>query len=263
MSLGRYFPLYRLFYAIPFASRMRAPLKFLHLTEIAVAFLFAFGMAEFLGQLKSRPATASVKQKDRGPVRVLFRFAVGCGLCSALFFCLALLSDVFLPSLRSYWQELGLADHAPVMHGRVQLALTHAGVLFLLGAGVFVAASRCRSARWLVPGMAAVVLIVVSIDLAVGNRQYIRVRDLSIYYAPNAVADCILHDSEMGRLAYYLTVRDRRSPLWMNFRLKGVELLEPQSGQRLPDAYRQFFGAFGQNMPRLWQVSNTRFIVME
>jgi len=58
LALGRYFPLYRLFYMLPYVSSMRCPAKFLHLVEFALCILFAFGLEAFSRDTKMVNAVA-------------------------------------------------------------------------------------------------------------------------------------------------------------------------------------------------------------
>ncbi len=44
VALGRFAPFYQLFYALPFASTMRNPAKFMHVVEWALVILFAYGL---------------------------------------------------------------------------------------------------------------------------------------------------------------------------------------------------------------------------
>ena len=54
LAFGRHTPLYRLVYALPVLSYLRAPVKFLHLTELSLAILAALGFAALLGQFRNR-----------------------------------------------------------------------------------------------------------------------------------------------------------------------------------------------------------------
>ena len=45
LALGRFGFLYRLFYHLPMMDKVRGPLKFVHLAEVSVSILFAFGLA--------------------------------------------------------------------------------------------------------------------------------------------------------------------------------------------------------------------------
>ena len=55
-ALGCFTPFYRLVYALPFGSYLRAPVKFVHLTEFAAAALAGFGAAAALERFRARAA---------------------------------------------------------------------------------------------------------------------------------------------------------------------------------------------------------------
>lgn len=54
LAFGRYTPLYRFFYALPKMDLIRAPVKFLHFTEWALAMLAAIGVAEAVTEVRNR-----------------------------------------------------------------------------------------------------------------------------------------------------------------------------------------------------------------
>jgi len=60
-SMGRYFEvLYRLVYALPFGDTLRAPVKWHHLTELALAFLAAYGIEAALETLQKFKLSAKM-----------------------------------------------------------------------------------------------------------------------------------------------------------------------------------------------------------
>ncbi|MBQ6103204.1 MAG: hypothetical protein IJL06_05975, partial [Kiritimatiellae bacterium] len=60
LALGRFGFLYRLFYHLPMMDKVRAPVKFVHLAELCVSVLFAFGLAR-LGREPDRRAKLAAK----------------------------------------------------------------------------------------------------------------------------------------------------------------------------------------------------------
>ena len=58
MAFGRYAALYQLFYALPFASTMRNPAKFVHVVEWALVILFAYGVHGLTRSWQVAPAAA-------------------------------------------------------------------------------------------------------------------------------------------------------------------------------------------------------------
>jgi len=64
LALGKYGPLYRLFYALPRMSAMRNPVKFLYAFEICVVLLFAYGLHSFL-EFVGRDGEGNGHEKSR------------------------------------------------------------------------------------------------------------------------------------------------------------------------------------------------------
>jgi hypothetical protein len=58
MAFGRHAPLYQLFYALPFASTIRNPAKFVHVVEWALVILFAYGVHGLTRNWQVAPAAA-------------------------------------------------------------------------------------------------------------------------------------------------------------------------------------------------------------
>ncbi|MBN1558151.1 MAG: YfhO family protein [Lentisphaerae bacterium] len=259
LALGRYFPLYRLFHALPVASKIRAPIKFIHITDISVAVLFAFGVALFLRDLKAArskeaPEIESVRKRLAG-------FAAGSGAAGLLLWIAAGVLGSFEPGFTKYWRELGLDRFAPLLMERMQGALVHGGVLFIAGAAIFAAARWMRSAATAGCAALGLLLVIVPLDMALVGRRYVHVRDVSAVYAPNPVAERILAEPEPARTAYYLSPRGTYDVLWRSFNAHGVFMMNPGPHDRLSEAYQTFFEAFQENLLRLWQITNTRFII--
>src|ERR1019366_7346507 len=59
VAFGRFAPFYQLFYALPFASTMRNPSKFGHVTEWILVILFAYGVDGLSRRCLEAPATAT------------------------------------------------------------------------------------------------------------------------------------------------------------------------------------------------------------
>ncbi len=60
LAFGRYTPFYKLFYAIPYMSFLRAPVKFIRVVEWAAAFGFAMGLTTLLRQPLSQTTTRNI-----------------------------------------------------------------------------------------------------------------------------------------------------------------------------------------------------------
>ena len=61
LALGRHAPFYRLFYAIPYASTIRNPIKFMHPFHIALLILFGFGLESLVRRYLDAAKTVGTK----------------------------------------------------------------------------------------------------------------------------------------------------------------------------------------------------------
>lgn len=258
LAHGRYLaPLYRMIYLTPIGGMLRAPVKFLHLTELAVCVLFAYGLHGLLARLRA-PA-------GNGPSK---RLAIGFGAACALLAVLLLALASSLPGsepVRGAWRAMGIDAYGDVLAPAMSRALLHGTLLFFCAAGVFfLAAFRVGgpAAPRVVAGLVGVVVLA---DLASVSRLYIKVRDVSIFHAPpNPVVSRILQETrgQPGRVSDQLTSRDKFDPLWNSLYHYSVDVLEPMQGDTaLGPEYQSYFGALSRDPLRLWQLTNTRFVL--
>ena len=65
LAFGRYAPFYQLFYALPYASTIRNPMKFMHLFHMALLILFGYGLDVIWRQfvIPSLPKASSMKDQ--------------------------------------------------------------------------------------------------------------------------------------------------------------------------------------------------------
>ena len=258
LAMGRYFPLYRLFFLIPGAARIRCPVKFLHLTEVAVCILFGYGIDRFASDVLAR---GDIWRRSR---RVFSAFSIGALSVGTVLFATALVIGSSPSVLVGYWRELGFGAHTELLARTMKSAFLHGGVLFIVGGLVFLAARiRDRIGRATSAMLVGVVVLVVAGDLTIVSRKYINTRDVRAYYAPNHIADRILEDQNQGRTSYYLSRRTKLDSLWANFYCHNVDMLEPRQDLAVPlrDAEQHFFQALQSNPFRLWQLTSTQFIV--
>jgi len=291
LALGRHFPLYRLFYAIPHMSKIRCPVKFIHLTEVSVCILFGIGLAAFFADLagggadgREGPSDGSdaggkgVQEADSrnirlkkkrsqgqktGPARP--RLAGGLALlalvCGVGFLVASMVIPNFAGGLNTHWGSLGLGRYAPQIMKTTTGALTRTAGLFLAGALVFGVCWWKPTASWSAPAAAVFLGVLVFVDVTSLGRRYVNVRDISPFYASNPAAERVLAESEMGRTSYYLSARGKLDVLWRNFAHHLVDMLEPRADTVPSPEYRRFFQAVGSNPLRLWQITNTRFVI--
>jgi len=264
LSLGRHFgAFYRLVYALPYCAKIRCPVKFLHVCELAVCVLFGFGLQSLWKCTKAAvapdPKGAPVAAR---PGKGTVTWFMGAALLLAVaLFVGAGLAGAFAPAMRTHWTGLGLGSQADLLIGMMKDALVRAGVLFLVGAGAFAIARFRPRGRHMAVTLQVVILAVVALDMGEVGKTYVRTRDASYFFFDNPLVERMQSTGKPGRLSYHLSVRARSHPLWGNLMHHGVDFLEPGRERMVTPDYREFFAAFARYPVRLWQLTSTRYVV--
>ncbi len=174
LAFGRYAPFYRLFYAIPYMSYLRAPVKFMRLVEFAVAILAGSGLAALMAD-----------KADRRLRSGLAWAALAAAVASALY---SVHVNASSTSFTAILQRLGGAQLMRPMTLHAVRALWHA----ILGFGL-VSALAFALAKGKLRGRtaAAVLLVALALDVAVATRPFLFTVDKSLSYKPNAVTEAI------------------------------------------------------------------------
>jgi hypothetical protein len=306
LAMGRYTPFYRLVYAWPLFSKIRAPVKFIHLSEWSLAVLFAYGLAIFLrdvgrvfggqdkvagskimrcrsetdiehramlnhgehgthGKNARKSACGSGKVVKRGNAeravvhRWLLGFGIGCAALGIVFLLAAGIVPGFEP-LRTYWKDLGFAQHVDLLARTMRGGLLRATALSFVAAGVFVLPMYSRKA--VVGAVVGVLWVAVLADMATVGKRYVRVGDVSPWYNRNPVAERILADPEPSRTAFYLGQTTWRNWSFGSLAHHNVDILQPTLGDLAPPLeYQRFFHALQRDPLRLWAITNTRYIL--
>jgi hypothetical protein len=247
LAFGRYTPVYRLFYAIPYMDYIRAPVKFLHLVEIATAFLAGFGMDAFL-----RTGQAALRRR-------LLWLAAG---MAGLLLVGALVALTAKPAIIRHVTELGLGPYAEALGGyAVRNAVRSAVYAALAAAGVFVAV---RSASGRTRAAIACALIGLAVlDQSLVARRYVRPMDLEPFYRENAVVKALKKEAA-GQVAGVVNYASQNT--WQDwfstaFSMNGVRNLVPSSDE-MGGAYGRLFRGLQKDPVRLWEVLQARAVIV-
>ena len=263
LAMGRYLPFYRLFYALPFFSKIRGPVKFMHVVDLSVCLLFARGLQSLFGS-----ANNSKIDGKRGTANWSERLMKNRALLAALIVSfsvtlLAVLAAMIVPGyeeqLQAHWSRLGLSRYSAVLVAQMRSALLHCG---FLGTALtillcYVALARNRH-RWVLVSAISVLML---FDVATVCKKYIRVKSLDAYYGRSALAETIRLTPERFRLSYRATPMSFGNPLWMKFEVNDVQILEPHGARQPPADTLAFFETLGASPLRLWQLSSAGFIL--
>lgn len=260
IAMGRYTPVYRLIYALPVMDKIRAPVKFVHLVEVAVAVLSAFGLARLL-----RPVAARDDRRFRLLGRVFVVAAVAAAAACLLNAQMTGLRDL-APAMKPVLAPLIAAwkVSAEPVH-RLMAELHHAAFMraaWLLGlAGAAVAAvafSKGAARRAVAVAFCALLVAANVLDTAEVARRFVVVNDVSGKFAGNPIATALKAKGKVdGLSASYLQLVNQplsgETPFLDTLGMEGVAILDPVTSDT-PDSMRvKTLMGFGQDLVKRWK----------
>ena len=103
-------------------------------------------------------------------------------------------------------------------------------------------------------------MIVLAMDLVSVDKKYVKTKDLSMFFDSNVLVEKLKED----KTPYRLSCPMNNSPFqqWKVFMFQRhlIDCLEAPTGQ-VPELYRPYFMALQNNIVRLWQLTNSRYIL--
>jgi hypothetical protein len=264
LALGKFFPLYALFYQLPIVSSIRNPNKFLQVFQLAFAILSAYGLHLFLEKAQAK-GRHSLLFRDMLPV-ISIGFAAGIAL-------LVWSSQGFadrnqwIQQLIARWNEFAEpippADQwqfaADLIDTRIN-GLIHGGVMFLVAATfvTIILWRRALSQRFVVWSVAALITVV-GIDALLLGRHYVRTLDFGTY-RDNPIPQ-ILNSDATTRTALITRAGFYNEWLSVLFPYHGISTIEITQMPRMPNDYRQYLSTVPANIIRHWELGAVRFIL--
>ena len=289
LAFGRHGFLYRVFYAVPYMSSIRNPIKFMQTFQLALLILFGYGMQSLIQRCLTE--TASARNSLIGQLKLWWSKAVGFerkwvyGMVG--FVALSLLGWMIYSSssreLTNYLVENGfeapearqILDFSKGEIGLYLLFLTASIAIFLLiQSGAFGGARL----KW----GAIVVALVLTIDLSRANAPWVRYYDYKLKYASNPIVDFLARAPYEHRVSGRLMpmaggylANDRNfvnllSSEWMQhlFLYYNIQALDINQMPRMPENDKAFLGKLQPPSDsdltpagRLWQLTNARYIL--
>jgi hypothetical protein len=247
LAFGRYTPVYRLFYAVPYMDYIRAPVKFLHLVEIATAFLAGFGMDAFLrtGQTVLRRRLLWLAAGMAGLL------LVGAGVAWAA-----------KPSVVGHVAALGMGQVAEALSGYTVRNVMRAAVYAALAAcAVFVAVRSAREGTRV--AVACVLIGLAVLDQSLVARRYVRVIDLGPMYRENAVVKALkgMAPMRVANVVNYASQNTWQDGFSASLSMNGVRNLTLSAEER-ETPYGRIFMGLQKDPVRLWQTLQARAVIV-
>ena len=253
LALGRYTPCYRLFYSLPYMDYLRAPVKFLHFTELSVGLLAGFGLHALLKRERASERSA----------RHFFFVAVGfvVGLIVV-----ALFAWGNKGSFEKQITDLGfgLGQLAPMLSGyTVYNCLRAVGLAVAFAVLLYFWKAQKQDGIKVCAFVGGIVLLGV-IDLAAVASRYVMPLNIKAFHAENVLIKDMLQKTagQPANIANYAT-RNSGGQDWLNTSLRSHGLVTVMPNERDPNSKeRPIALALQSNPARFWDVMGVRFILL-
>ncbi|MBP5321940.1 MAG: hypothetical protein J6334_13265 [Kiritimatiellae bacterium] len=246
LALGRYTPLYRAVYALPYMHYMRCPVKFHHLTEFAVTALAGFGLEALVGQAWGRVRKQTLIAGAAGAVILVIGWVLSLSLA---------------PVTVAHIKGLGLAQYAEPLARYTATNLGRTLLVSALALAILFALGRVRSRRGIAL-VGALLPLLGAVDLATVARRYVVPFDVSAHYARNGVVQAFLQRSggQPARIANYATQGSPEQD-WFgtSLLLHGFENMLPTADT--PDRMA-LYQAMKDDPLAYWRLNGVRFVIL-
>ncbi len=271
LGWGRHAPFYRLVYALPYFSTIRNPMKLFHVFDLCLMVLFAYGLIglnrrylevpgkglSILGQLQAWWAKGPAHEKlwTGGCIAAVALSAVG------WFGYLGSKSSVVKHLMEWGFNDQQLAASIASFSIReVLLFVITLAVCVLVVTLIISGAFAGARANW-----AAFLLgTILVVDLSRANMPWIRYDNWKEQYASNGVFDVLRdkpHEHRVTVGAEQLQSLYQGEWIQRQFPYYGIQSIDIPQEPRLPADKQAYRTALAKNIGRLWQLTNTRYVL--
>ena len=248
LSLGRYFPLYKLFYMIPGVDKIRCPIKFIHICNLAISIMFAYGIDLFkeLFQCKKSKAT------------IIFGYA---SLIIAVIMLIVAGTTLKSTNFLNHLNQMGLSGLSANLikirsFGFFFSFMTFAfcGILFQIVYYV----DNINIKKYL----PLIIVFGVGVEMTVIDKYFVnRQPQMMPLLEENYFIKSIKSDSSM----YRLSCPSQGAPFdyWKRFTfpMNLINVSVPKNIDNLADDYKAYYNVGLKDTARLWQLTNTKYIL--
>lgn len=281
LAFGKHAPFYQVFYSLPYASTIRNPVKFMHPFHLALLVLFGYGLHALARQFvkPAAPVQSPLAEQVKNwwdTVRGFERtWTVVTGLVVAGSLAGLLLYSSARKELEKHLVSVAFSEDMAKSIASYSIGEVGIFVLFLAcsAAAVVVALSGYWSgsrARW-----AAVTLgLLITVDLARANTPWIVYWNYQEKYRGNPVIDFLKSSPHEGRVQSLPFQLSKEFAVFQQlYGLEWTQHLFPYNDIQTLDitqeprttaenkAYREALMGQGGNIVRLWELTNTRYVI--
>jgi len=278
LAFGRHAPFYEWVYSLPYFSTIRNPIKFMHPFTLSALILFAYSL---LGWSRRYFSAGISSGSDAAPLPptppdldAIKSWATDAaspderkwldGLKFAVAVAVSLLFSQILSrhALGSFLQasEWGGLSKFIVAHLTTELWIFLFFLLLTAVAVVSVMAGCWRGPRAAWGWLLLIALLIV--DLGRANAPFISFFNYRKKYATNPVIDFLRKDSHEHRVAtLQREIPEFSEWLQNHFLFYKIQSLDVAQLPRPPKDYTAFMNALSEKPDRLWQLTNTRYML--
>jgi len=263
LAMGRYTPVYHLFYSIPYMSLIRCPVKFHHLVEICVSFLCGLGVEAWArgAVVAAKPAKRKIPSTPTPGVVVAWRIQmVILGLAVVSVLIAAGMSALARTDNARSIAQLGFGSLADALAGYQVENLLRSALFFGVVAALF-GLGRPRAGR-VRPATSLLILLAAALafDLGPVAQRFVRPIDMGPFYAANCVTDAAReHDCFGAGVANYATSNESGRDWFANsLAQNGLRLALPTDAE---GADVQVVQALGKRTETLWRALHARVVI--
>lgn len=257
LAWGKHFPLYRLFYAIPYMGTIRNPDKWLGPFTLYACMAVALAV-DVLRRLSTHaPAFAARKPVARASAILLL---IPLGIATIGLAVLGLTPQVFL-------QTLTADGYGQVAQNALQVARSANGILIasLLAAAALIwgilfktSASTPRLRAALLAGL----MLIMAGELLRAGRPYLIGQDYRHLDQPNPMTDWLDQHATDGRLKLLPAQHQVLNSWRMTYLMaKGYDMFDPVSISRMPTDYAAWLGALDKDLLAQWRLGSVRYLL--
>lgn len=261
LGLGKYCPVYKLFFALPGISSIRAPVKFMQVTQVALGLLAALGF-DWLIRAGVEEARARAFKQARW----------------------AILAAAVILLLAGFGAAAGAADRSQALMARgwgqyasglvsLQIvALIRGAAMMFLAWALMLWLPRERSGWGAWRGRIAFIAMgIVALDQLTVSSHYVSSVPAAGVVGRNELTDALAATRGGQRAYLFMREAERYNELreasvaynhWLTYRFPYHNISTFNVTQiRMPDDYQQFLSALGRTPDRLWRLSAVGYLV--
>jgi hypothetical protein len=248
LSFGRYCPLYKLFYMIPGVNKIRCPIKFVHICNLAISILFAYGIDLFIENYKAK----------KNKFTIVFGY-----VCLIISVIMLIAAGTTLKST-AFAEQLNLLGLSGLSANLIKIrsfgfffsfmTFAFCGLLFQL-----VYYIENPNIKKYLPYL---IVLAVGIEMSVVDKYFINRQPQMIpLLEENYFVKSIKSDNELYRVS--CPTQEAPFSYWKRFTfpMNLINVSVPTKIDTLAEDYQNFYKVGFQDTARLWQLTNTKYII--